>query len=523
MQPLIDYSRAGEPLVFSRFLPESAPRILVDVGAGDGITGSLSRELIDKGWRAVLIEGHPKLFRNLSRNSNGLVHVEVQTELALHGLAEAGLLLLNNARTAVEVLEALRLQRFHPHLIVTRDSLRAAEQRTRKYDLLSRYGYVYSGLAGAYSIWRLPSDEPPHALPIGLSSLPLSLPDARGQAGFDPLPGDFEIAATGGPREIMISGWAFGELRGPVPPFIWLEVYDRPSGRAEYVQAHRYWRPDVSGRSKRRNLRMSGFRALIPISGRPPKSASLRVVQADGERLFRSDAELLLQTQPQQYEQVAREGLARKFLSGSGIEIGALQRPVPVPRGCQVRYVDRIPVQELRSHYPELAEYPFQTPDFLDDGENLAKIATGSQDFVIANHFFEHSENPVQTLNNLLRVIKRGGILYMAVPDKRYTFDFDRPVTRYEVLKRTYETRLRPDRRHLFEEWATLALRLTGSDAEAFIAFLIRTDYSIHYNVWTLDDLLGFLLQARSDFELPFQMVSAVCCDNEAIILLERT
>ncbi len=51
--------------------------------------------------------------------------------------------------------------------------------------------------------------------------------------------------------------------------------------------------------------------------------------------------------------------------------------------------------------------------------------------------------------NNLLRVIKRSGILYMGVPDKRYTFDFDRPVTRYDILKHTYETRLRPDRRKL--------------------------------------------------------------------------
>ncbi len=55
------------------------------------------------------------------------------------------------------------------------------------------------------------------------------------------------------------------------------------------------------------------------------------------------------------------------------------------------------------------------------------------------------------------------------------------------------------------------------------MAELISTNYSIHYNVWTFDDLLGFLLKARSDFELPFQIVSAVCCDNEAICLLERT
>jgi SAM-dependent methyltransferase len=326
----------------------------------------------------------------------------------------------------------------------------------------------------------------------------------------------------------MISGWAFGQVDGRVPPFVWIEISDRASGRREYVQAHRYWRPEMGAHLKRGGVAkprpgMSGFRALIPLSGRQPKSARLRVLQADGDTLFRSNAELTIESSLQQYEQVAREGLARKFLSGSGIEIGALQRPLQLPRGCQVRYVDRISLDELRSHYSELGQFPLQAPDFLDDGEKLGRIASGSQDFVIANHFFEHSENPIQTLRNLLRVIKPGGILYMGVPDKRYTFDFHRPATPYEVLKQTYATHVRPDRERLFEEWVTLAERQTGAQAQTRVAELLATNYSIHYNVWTFDDLLGFLFTARTDFELPFQIVSAVCCDNEAITLLERT
>lgn len=532
MQPLIDYSFAGEPLIFSRLLSANGSQFLIDVAAGDGIAGSLSRELIDQGWEALLIEPDAQLFAELRQNMQGLPLVQLANCMGVAGLTdlftghsvpdEPGLLILNNPESGADSLATLDVKRFRPGVIVTKDP-EAGVRRTRKYDLLASYGYAYSGLAGEYSLWVRNASEPEKSASPNLCSLLGLTDEGRGQAGFDPLPGNFEVSGRSDPREIMISGWAFAERRGRVPPLVWIELFDHTGQGVEYVQAHRYWRPEVGARFKRPHLGMSGFRALIPVRPRHPKSLSLRVVQADGSRLYRSDAELPVQADLQPFEQTARDGLARKFLSGSGIEIGALQRPLPMPDGCRVRYVDRISLDELRSHYPELEQFPLQSPDFLDDGEQLRRVGTASQDFVIANHFFEHSENPIQTLTNLLRVIRRGGILYMGVPDKRYTFDFYRPVTRYAVLKQTYETEVRPDRERLFEEWVRVAERRTGEDAETRLAELLATNYSIHYNVWTLDDLLQVLLQARADFGLPFSLISAVCCDNEAILLLERT
>ena len=86
-----------------------------------------------------------------------------------------------------------------------------------------------------------------------------------------------------------------------------------------------------------------------------------------------------------------------------------------------------MPLSELLDQYPELRGQPVQGPDLIDDGERLTKVESTTQDFVIANHFLEHCENPIQTLVNLLRVLKDGGLLYLAVPDKRFTFDVDRP------------------------------------------------------------------------------------------------
>jgi SAM-dependent methyltransferase len=186
-------------------------------------------------------------------------------------------------------------------------------------------------------------------------------------------------------------------------------------------------------------------------------------------------------------------------------------------------YIDRMPLNDLLLHYPELSGMPIQAPDLIDNGETLLRIADASQDFVIANHFLEHCENPIETLSNLLRVAKSGGILFLAIPDKTYTFDFDRPVTDYNVLKQTYEKGSRSDRKRLYEEWVKYVEAVSGPQVKMRTAQLMANNYSIHYNVWTADALLDFFWKVRHDFPLPFRIVSAVCCDNEAIVLLEKT
>src|SRR5262249_24968674 len=66
----------------------------------------------------------------------------------------------------------------------------------------------------------------------------------------------------------------------------------------------------------------------------------------------------------------------------------------------------------------------------------------------------------------------------------------------------------------------------SGKDEGAIIARadeLLAANYSIHYNVWNADELLTHLIQARTDFALPFRIVSVVCSDNEEILVLEKT
>src|SRR5262249_28614265 len=127
--------------------------------------------------------------------------------------------------------------------------------------------------------------------------------------------------------------------------------------------------------------------------------------------------------------QIDRETIADQYIRGQGIEIGALHMPLRVPRSAKVKYVDRFSADGLRAHYPELNDEDIVQVDIVTDGERLEAIADATQDFVIANHFIEHCQNPIGALLNMFRVLKLGGVLYLAIPDKRCSFDADRPST----------------------------------------------------------------------------------------------
>jgi SAM-dependent methyltransferase len=158
--------------------------------------------------------------------------------------------------------------------------------------------------------------------------------------------------------------------------------------------------------------------------------------------------------------------LSSKYLSGDGIEIGALHAPLQVNRSAKVKYVDRVTLRELREIYPELDSYDIVEPDILDDGEQLGTVQDLSQDFVIANHFLEHCQNPLQALKNIYRVLRVGGLMFLALPNKRFTFDVDRPVTTIDHMLRDLEEGPGWSKRGHYEEWVRVVAKLSDQEAE---------------------------------------------------------
>lgn len=217
-----------------------------------------------------------------------------------------------------------------------------------------------------------------------------------------------------------------------------------------------------------------------------------------------------------------RGGLAKAYLKGSGIEIGALHNPLAVSKKASVKYVDRLSSTELRKQYPQLNHLNLVDVDIIDNGETLATIQDDSQDFVIANHFLEHCQNPLDTLINMFRVLKKEGILYLALPDKRYTFDVDRPITPLEHILDDYQNGPEASKYQHFEEWATLVEKKKGAEEiRKHTEDLIKKDYSIHFHVWTQVEMLELIFLLK---RLGHQIDIEACLkrDVEFIMILKK-
>lgn len=217
-----------------------------------------------------------------------------------------------------------------------------------------------------------------------------------------------------------------------------------------------------------------------------------------------------------------RTSLTKKHLSGSGIEIGALHLPLLLPRGAHVKYIDRMNVKELRKQYPELKKYPLVDVDIIDDGETLEKIKSDSLDFVIANHFLEHCENPIRAIESFLRVLKKGGILFLTVPDKRATFDSERPITHLEHIIKDYKQGPNWSRKEHFYEWTTFVNKKAGDELKKHVEKLIYDKYSIHFHVWTYLELFELIIYLKQKLHFEFEVQEFVFNSSEGIYIIKK-
>ena len=161
-------------------------------------------------------------------------------------------------------------------------------------------------------------------------------------------------------------------------------------------------------------------------------------------------------------------------------------------------------------------------PDVIDDGETLGSVEDGSVDFVIANHLIEHCQDPIGTLKAFARVLTPDGVLYMAVPDARETFDRRRPLTSLEHIVRDHVEGPGWSRSGHFEEWVGLVGQVPADQVVEQARQLDESDYSIHFHVWTLDSFLELLVHCRSTLSIPFAIESVERNGLEFVVILHR-
>jgi SAM-dependent methyltransferase len=221
---------------------------------------------------------------------------------------------------------------------------------------------------------------------------------------------------------------------------------------------------------------------------------------------------------------VLREDLARRYLSGSGIEIGAGMSPLRVPPGVHVQYVDNLDHDALIAkagadflgHGIDTEAVP--ETDVIDDAQTLGSFSDEAVDFVIANHVLEHLEDPIGALQNFVRVTSKHGIVFLTLPDARHSFDHLRERTTVEHLVRDHTKGPHTSREQHYAEWATDIEGIGPEGVPARAAQYAAANAHHHFHVWELGTFLRFLAAISLDSEV----IHAQMNQREFAIILRK-
>ena len=184
-----------------------------------------------------------------------------------------------------------------------------------------------------------------------------------------------------------------------------------------------------------------------------------------------------------------------------GVEIGALKTPVPGLRPPPF-YVDRF------------AEFSTEKvhADYYGDACSLP-FRDNSLDYVVCSNVLEHVANPVAALAEWQRVLRPGGIIYLVVPDRRYTWDHPRRPTPIEHFLEDYERGTTAcDPTHIDDfidgiDWSTSHGELSPAElttkkeeirSSLRAAVAAGLEINLHFHVFEPQIILGLLERLRT-------------------------
>ncbi len=122
-------------------------------------------------------------------------------------------------------------------------------------------------------------------------------------------------------------------------------------------------------------------------------------------------------------------------LTDAGIEIGPLADPVVTKdeSGGLIKYVDYAPADVLREIYKNDTYVKIKNivdVDYIWGNKELIELTDGKLfDYVIASHVIEHVPDMLGWLKEISEILIAGGVLSLAIPDKRFTFDYYRELS----------------------------------------------------------------------------------------------
>ena len=225
---------------------------------------------------------------------------------------------------------------------------------------------------------------------------------------------------------------------------------------------------------------------------------------------------------------------------GDGLDIGPFDQPF-IPDAdalnfeLSVESVDRWSPDELRVLFPEIGDSAVKEPTHIHDISlnGLGFAQSERYDFVICSHVLEHVANPFWLISEVYRVLKRGGVFYVAVPDGRYSDDEGRPLTQYEELLELFEQGVNSISDQKVLDYLSAPRIKTGWVKEVLDSGAVTPEIleherrrSFHVHVWDGDSFVDHFVRFSEHVQLAWELQDLSLFENnryENVIILKKT
>jgi len=115
----------------------------------------------------------------------------------------------------------------------------------------------------------------------------------------------------------------------------------------------------------------------------------------------------------------------RDLAANIGVEIGPRESPLITRAHGPILYADYADTVTIRATLPHPSIDPARVVDIdiVTGGGKLSAAMTQRVDYIVGSHVAEHVPDLLGWLADLHSVLKPGGTLGLAIPDRRFTFD----------------------------------------------------------------------------------------------------
>ena len=169
----------------------------------------------------------------------------------------------------------------------------------------------------------------------------------------------------------------------------------------------------------------------------------------------------------------------RDLRQSLGLEIGPREAPLIRREAGPILYADYVDTETLRAGlHASLDPAALMEVDVVTGGGKLSAVMPRPVDYIVASHVVEHVPDLLGWLADLREVLKPGGTLGLAIPDRRFTFDrFRQESTIAEAVEAYLLQYDRPSVRQIFDcAWHAVTMEVSegwrgGPDPAAASAY----------------------------------------------------